>query len=73
MPQIFKGLVTVSIWALVIASWLSGLLTFTVGGIIGGAAFSTSEVPMSYFAGYAVSIGYAFAAGFLVIVRKKLE
>jgi uncharacterized membrane protein YjjP (DUF1212 family) len=73
MPQKFKALVTVSVWALFVGAWLAGLLTFIVGGIIGGAAFSIKEVPMSYFAGYAVSIGFSFAAGFLVLVRKKLE
>ena len=73
MPQIFKAMTTVGVWGLYVGAWLSALLTFIVGGIIGGAAFSTSPVPMSYFAGYAVSIGFAFAAGFLILVRKKLE
>ena len=73
MPQIFKALATVGVWGLYIGAWLSALLTFIVGGIVGGAAFSTREVPMSYFAGYAVTIGLAFAGGFMMLVRKKLE
>ena len=73
MPQIFKALTTVGVWGLYVGGWLSALLTFIFGGIIGGAAFSTSPVPASYYAGYAVAIGFAFAAGFLMLVRKKLE
>jgi len=73
MPQIFKALTTVGVWGLYVGAWLSALLTFIFGGIIGGAAFSTEPVPPSYYAGYAVAIGFAFAAGFMMIVRKKLE
>ncbi|MEK7754497.1 MAG: biotin/lipoyl-binding protein [Acidobacteriota bacterium] len=42
-------------------------------GIMKGYAFGAEPVPMSYFVSYAVSIGFAFAAGFMIIVRKKLE
>ncbi len=73
MPQIFKALVTVSAWALFIVSWLTGVWNFIGGGIVSGAAFSNEPMSMSYWAGMAISIGFAFAGGFLLIVRKKLE
>jgi hypothetical protein len=73
MPQIFKAVVTVGIWGLYVASWLAGVLAFIFGGIMKGYAFGAEPVPMSYFVSYAVSIGFAFAAGFMIIVRKKLE
>lgn len=73
MPQIFKALATVGVWGLYVGGWLSAVLTFIFGGIIKGYAFGAEPVPMSHFAGYAIAIGFAFAAGFLMIVRKKLE
>lgn len=73
MPQIFKALVTVTIWGAFIAAWLGALLAFIVGGIIAGYAYGAAPPPMFYFASYAIAIGFAFAGGFLIIVRKKLE
>ena len=73
MPQIFKAMATVSVWGLYVGAWLSAALNFIIGGIIGGYAFSTEPVPMSYYAGYAIAIGFAFAGGFMMLVRKKLE
>ena len=73
MPQIFKALATVGIWGLYVGSWLSALLAFIFGGIIKGYAFGAEPVAMTYFASYVVSVGFAFAAGFMMIVRKKLE
>jgi len=73
MPQIFKSMATVGVWGLYIGSWLSALLNFIFGGLVAGAAYSTEPVSMSYFAGYAISIGFAFAGGFMMLVRKKLE
>jgi len=58
---------------MVIASWLSGLLTFIVGGIVKGYAFGAETPPMAYYAAFAICIGFAVAGGFLIIVRKKLE
>ena len=72
MPQKFKALATVSVWALFVGSWLAGLLTFMIG-IMKGYVSGAEPAPMSYFASYATSIGFAFAGGFLMIVRKKLE
>jgi hypothetical protein len=73
MPQKFKALATVTVWALFVGGWLAGLLTFIIGGIKNGYAFGAGPVPMSYYASYAICIGFAFAGGFLMIVRKKLE
>ena len=73
MPQIFKALATVGIWGLYVGSWLSALLAFIFGGIIKGYAFGTEPVPMVHSVTYLVSIGFAFAAGFMMVVRKKLE
>lgn len=73
MPQIFKGLVTVSVWALFVGAWLSAATNFIVGGIITGYAYSAAEPPMSWYVGFAICIGFAFAGGFLMLVRKKLE
>jgi len=72
MPQKFKALATVSVWALFVGAWLSGLITFIIG-IMNGYVSGAEPAPMSYFASYAISIGFAFAGGFLMIVRKKLE
>ena len=73
MPPIFKAMATVAVWGLYVGAWLSAVLTFIIGGIAGGAAFSTEPVPLSYYAGYAAAIGFAFAGGFMMLVRKKLE
>ncbi len=73
MPPVFKALATVGVWGLYIGSWLSALLTFIFGGIIAGYSFGASPVPISYYGGYATSVGFAFAAGFMMLVRKKLE
>lgn len=73
MPQIFKALVTVSAWAMFICSWVTVLTTVIAGGIVGGE-FTGAEPPsMQFFIGLAVSGFFAFAGGFLLIVRKKLE
>ena len=58
MPQILKALATVGIWGLYVGAWLSALLTFIFGGIIAGYAFGAAPAPMSYFAGYAIAIGF---------------
>lgn len=73
MPQIFKALVTVTIWLMFITAWLAILMPFILGGIVGGGFFSGEPPPMNVFVAVALSIGFAFAGGFLVLVRKKLE
>lgn len=73
MPQVFKALATVTVWGLFFGGWLSSLLTFIIGGIGKGYAFGAQPVPWEYVAGYIVSIGFAFAGGFMMLVRKKLE
>ena len=73
MPQIFKGMATVAVWGLYVGAWLSALLSFIFGGIIEGYAFGAAQPPMTYFASYAICIGFAFAGGFMMLVRKKLE
>lgn len=73
MPQIFKALATVAVWGLYVGAWWAGALTFIVGGIIEGYAYGAETPPMSYYAGYAISVAFAFAGGFMMIVRQKLE
>ena len=73
MPQIFKALATIAVWATWVSSWIAGLLTFIVGGIVYGYAFGRAPAPVSYYLGYATCIGFGFAAGFMMLVRKKLE
>ena len=72
MPQYFKGMATVAVWGLYVGSWLSAALNFIFGGIIEGYAYGATEVPMSYYISYAVCIGFAFAAGFMMIVRNPM-
>jgi hypothetical protein len=73
MPQYFKAMATVAVWGLFIGAWLAAATNFIVGGIIEGYEFGDVTPPMSYFAGYAVCIGFAFAGGFMMLVRQKLE
>jgi len=72
MPQIFKALLTVSIWGLAIGAWWAAVMN-VMRSIMTGYMFRAEPPPLSFFAGFAVCIGFAFAAGFLVLVRKKLE
>jgi ABC-type Fe3+ transport system permease subunit len=73
MPQTFKSLVTVTTWLMFIFAWLFLIVGLIAGGFVGGEL--TGDVPpsMNFMAGIAVSIGFAFAGGFLMLVRKKLE
>jgi hypothetical protein len=73
MPQYFKAMATVGMWGLYIGAWLMAALTFIFGGLVAGYAYSTDPVPMSYYVAYAVSIGFAFAGGFMMLVRRKIE
>jgi hypothetical protein len=73
MPQIFKGLVTVSIWLMFILAWAFIVVGLIAGGFVGGELTGTETPSMNFFVGIALSIGFAFAGGFLMLVRKKLE
>jgi hypothetical protein len=64
---------TVAMWGLYVGAWISAALNFIFGGIVEGYAYSAGEAPMSYYVSYAVCIGFAFAGGFMMLVRKKLE
>jgi hypothetical protein len=72
MPQIFKALATVTVWGVFVGAWLSAVITLIIG-CVKGYIFGTAQPPMTYFASYVIAIGFAFAGGFLMIVRKKLE
>jgi hypothetical protein len=73
MPQIFKALLTVTIWLMFILAWAFPVVGLTVGGFVGGELTGTQTPSMNFFVGLALSIGFAFAGGFLMLVRKKLE
>jgi hypothetical protein len=73
MPQIFKGLVTVSIWLMFIFAWIMSVFALIIGGFVGGEITGTAPPSMNFMVGIALSIGFAFAGGFLLLVRKKLE
>lgn len=72
MPQIFKALLTVTIWLMFIFAWATSLSAIIAGGFLGGE-FGPEPPSMCFFAGLAVSVFFAFAGGFLILVRKKLE
>ena len=73
MPQIFKGLVTVSAWLMFILAWGFSVVGFIVGGFVEGEITGAEPPSMNFLVGLALSIGFAFAGGFLLLVRKKLE
>ena len=73
MPQIFKPLVTVSIWLMFIFAWMFCLVGLIVGGFVSGELTGTQPPSMNFLVALALSIGFAFAGGFLMLVRKRLE
>jgi hypothetical protein len=73
MPQIFKALLTVTIWLMFIFAWSFSVFGLIIGGFVGGELTGTAPPSMNFMVGLALSIGFAFAGGFLMLVRKKLE
>jgi ABC-type Fe3+ transport system permease subunit len=73
MPQIFKALVTVSIWLMFIFAWMFAVLTLIIPGFVEGDLTRAEPPSMQFLVALALSIGFAFAGGFLILVRKKLE
>jgi hypothetical protein len=73
MPQIFKALVTVSAWLMFIFAWCFCVVGLIIGGFVGGELTGTQPPSMNFLVGLALSIGFAFAGGFLLLVRKKME
>lgn len=74
MPNIFKGLATISVWAFWICAWIAFLFPFILGGIGKGYLWDiTGAAPDSYWISYAIAIGCGFGAGFFMLVRRKLE
>jgi hypothetical protein len=73
MPQIFKGLVTVTIWLMFIFAWIMSVFIIIVPGLVEGEITGTGPPSMQFMVGIALSIGFAFAGGFLMLVRKRLE
>ena len=72
MPQIFKAVASVGAWALFIFAWIIGISIF-IQGIIIGELYGSKPPSMEIWAGSAVALAFAVGAGFLMIVRKKLE
>ena len=73
MPQTLKSLITVSIWLMFIFAWIFTVFIVIVPGLVEGEITGTEPPSMQFFIGLALSIGFAFAGGFLMLVRKKLE
>jgi len=73
MPKIFKGLATVTIWLMFFFAWAFLVVGFIVGGFVNGEITGTAPPSMNFLVALALSIGFAFAGGFLMLVRKKLE
>jgi hypothetical protein len=73
MPQIFKALVTVTVWLMFIFAWIFSVFALIIGGFVSGELTGTAPPSMNFVGCLALSIGFAFAGGFLVMVRKKLE
>ena len=73
MPQIFKGLVTVTIWLMFIFAWCFCVFGLIFGGFVSGELTGTEPPSMNFLVALALSIPFAFAGGFLMLVRKKLE
>ena len=72
MPQI-KSLVTVTMWLMFILTWIFSVFVIIVPGLVEGEITGTEPPSMNFMVGLALSIGFAFAGGFLMLVRKKLE
>jgi hypothetical protein len=73
MPKIFKPLATVTIWLMFIFAWAFLVVGFIVGGFVSGEITGTAPPSMNFLVALALSIGFAFAGGFLMLVRKKME
>jgi len=73
MPQIFKPLVTVTIWLMFIFAWIFSVFVIIVPGLVEGEITGTEPPSMNFMVALALSIGFAFAGGFLMLVRKRLE
>jgi hypothetical protein len=73
MPQIFRALVTVSAWLMFIFAWIFSVFALIIGGFVSGELTGTAPPSMNFLVALALSIGFAFAGGFLMLVRKKLE
>jgi len=72
MPSYLKALATIGVWGLFLFAWIIGISIF-IQGIIIGELYSSELPSMSMWAGSAVALAFAVGAGFLMIVKKKLE
>jgi len=72
MPPIFKALASIMVWTMWIVAWVIGLSTLIMG-IARGAVFGPAVPPMSVWAGFAVTIGFALGALVAMKIRKSLE
>lgn len=72
MPQI-KSLVTVTMWLMFILAWAFSVSAIIFGGFVDGELTGTAPPSMNFMVGVALSTVFAFAGGFLTLVRKKLE
>lgn len=55
MPQIFKPLVTVSIWLMFIFAWIFSVLGLIIGGFVSGELTGTQPPSMNFLVALALS------------------
>lgn len=74
MPKVFKTLANIAVWALWICAWIAFLSPFIFGGLGKGWLWKfTADIPMGYWISYALAVATSLAAGYWMVVRKKLE
>ena len=74
MPKTFKALTTIAVWAFWICAWIAFIFPFILGGIAKGYLWDLNAIPPDgYWISYAIAIGSGIGAGFMMLVRHKLE
>jgi hypothetical protein len=74
MPKVYKILADIAIWTLWICAWIAFLFPFILGGF--GKSYlwdMDANPPMGYWISYAIAVASSVAAGFWMLVRRKLE
>jgi hypothetical protein len=72
MPPIFKALASIMVWTMWIVAWVMGF-SILITGIARGEIYGPQAPPMSVWAGFAVTIGFALGSLIGMKIRKSLE